>query len=86
MPGRFSSITRTSDRPAAKFRTVSGLKGIGMLILSKRIPQASISASERRPSRVNASRTSRYVMPDAMMPIQAWEGSTVIGFSLLTEA
>ena len=57
--GDFSSITRISRTPLAKSAMRPALKGMGMPILSSRMPQAAMAASPAMPRRANASITSR---------------------------
>ena len=59
MLGCFSSTTKISSRPRAKFRARWGLNGMGMCMHMSRIPAAEISASSPSPSRRRASRSSR---------------------------
>ena len=59
MLGCFSSTTKTSSRPWAKLRALSGLNGIGMCMHMRRMPAAAMSVSWASPSRRSASRSSR---------------------------
>ena len=59
MFGCFSSTTKISTRPRAKWRARWGLNGMGMCMHMSRMPAAAMSASSASPSRRSASRSSR---------------------------
>ena len=59
MLGCFSSTTKISSRPRAKWRARWALNGIGMCMHMSRMPAAAISESWFSPRRLSASRSSR---------------------------